>query len=456
VVRDLVGDLNGMPSSQELGSAPMPDSVTTDHQRVEEGSTTALPPKAPNSTASLNEVLRDFAREVVAISVWLYGFLKLFVFDIDRWFVSEYFPSVAWVVDYKFAFLLTCAAFAAIFWKRHFLWSWVAFILFYPVVVLCWRLPVSVIVRRNWTLGLALVALGVSAVRSFRVNFLLFSAFVLGTFICVAAQSSWMLVPGATLVALALLVMYVLSVAVAFKPTLDVFSARTLDRIWSFFKGLSSDGEPPGIPLDEMTDQQRTTWITQLQIMVLYNRGCYFVADKLRELKRSNLNVLVYIFRLLLLFAVTVWTFYLLNLSLFKLNPSSFSVSGHPTGFDFFYYSFNTLFADLVGGIEPITVTTRLVAMSATVFMGLLFAIVVVFVVTSIQKSKDDDKIDAVVTQIRLHAKRMEPYLGERFGLSLTEAITRLQELGAGFVGLIYDMSPPVGAPTSDQDVLDR
>jgi hypothetical protein len=235
----------------------------------------------------------------------------------------------------------------------------------------------------------------------------------------------------------------------AFRPTLDVFSKKTLDTCWEYIQKTYGTNPIANLPVDQMTENQRSTWTTNLQMIILYNRACYFLASKLRDLRRSNLNAVVYILRLLALFFATAWTFFLLNFSLFKADPSSYVTSKGSTGFDFFYYSFNRLFSNSTGGIEPVSMFSQTLAMIGTIFMALIFAVVVVFVVTSLQKSRDDSQMEATVMAINLHAKSIEPYLDEQFGMDVREAVEALHKVRAAFIGAIFFLSPSL-RPSDD------
>jgi hypothetical protein len=175
---------------------------------------------------------------------------------------------------------------------------------------------------------------------------------------------------------------------------------------------------------------------------VLYNRACYFLADKIRDLKRSNLSAVMYIIRLLVLFVMTVWTFFLMNFALLKAAPSEYVLQGRVNGFEMFYYAFNSMFTNAVPQVSPSGAIAKVLAMGATGFLALLFAVVVVFVVTSLQKSRDDSQMDATIKIIREHADAMEPYIDERFGMDITEAIEALQKLRAGMIEWIYYVAP--------------
>lgn len=430
------------PAERKLGTA-LP-AVSTSKDTTSDNTLTKTDSSAPMP------VWQKYLREVIALALWLGVFLKLFVFDVDRWLIQAYFPSAMWILDYRFAFFVAIAALTAIFWRLHLLWRWICYLLFYPFIVLVWHVPAFVIKRQSWTLGIALAALCVSAVRYFRINFLLISGITLGTIVCAFSNRPWLLILGASLLGVSLLVMYFRTVTAAFRPTFDIFSIKALNTLWGFIQKNYGTNQIANIPVENMTEQQRSTWTTNLRMIVVYNRACYFLASKLRDLRRSNLNAVVYIVRMIVLFFATAWTFFLFNFSLFKCDPSSYIITKGSTGFDFFYYSFNRLFSNSTGGIEPVSVISQMLAMIGTVFMGLIFAVVVVFVVTSLQKSRDDSHMEETVLAIKEHANSIEPYLDERFGMTIREAVEELQKMSAAFIGVIYYLSPSLRPPDDD------
>lgn len=388
-------------------------------------------------------------RDIIGISMWVVVFLKLFVFDIDRWIVKEYLPTAAWILDYRFAFFVAILTLIVIFWRMHLWWRWIGYLLFYPFIVPFWRIPAFIIKRRSWTLGVALVALCVSTVRCFRLNCLISSGFILGTIICAFSSMPWLLGVGAAFLIVALVAMYLRTIMAAFRPTLDVFSENAFETIWGYIQKTYGTNQIEKLPVEQMTENQRSTWVTNLQLIIIYNRACYFLAARLRDIRRNNLNAVVYIMRLLALFSATAWTFFLLNYALYKAVPSSYATMKAATGFDFFYYSFNRLFSNSTGGIEPTSVFSQSLAMTGTVFTALIFAVVVVFVATSLQKSRDDSQMETMVETIQIHAKNVEPFIDECFGMTVQEAVEQLHKMRASFIGAIYFFSPSL-RPSDD------
>ena len=381
-------------------------------------------------------------REFLALTLWFGLFFKLFIVDFDRWFINAYMPSLSWVLDFRFGLIVVGIGLVIHFWRHYFLWRWIGYILFYPLIIVFWKIPVLLFKSQNWTLGIAILAVGADFFKSFKVNFLVFVLFTVATIICGFLHIYWLLVVGMILVATGLLIIYWRTLIAAFRPTLDVFSSNTLDSIWKTIQqGFSSD-ETPDIAIEQMTKQQQDAYTTNLQTVVLYNRACYFLAGQIRTLKKSNLNVIVYISRLFIVFFATAWTFFLLNFSLFKIEPSNYVTNDNPSAFTFYFYAFNTLFSNSISDIEPVSVVSQSLSMVAVVFLALFFTVFCVFIVTSILKSRDDSHLDETVTTIQTHAESMEPYLDEHFGMNVTEAVAVLQKTSAAFIGVIYYLSP--------------
>src|SRR5437016_4468338 len=91
--------------------------------------------------------------DIIACMVWSYIFVKLFVFDIDSYFVQRFAPSLAWAIKLKFVFFLLVVAFILALYKRPRIQLTALYILAFPAVVLLWKLPIAACKR--WPVALA-------------------------------------------------------------------------------------------------------------------------------------------------------------------------------------------------------------------------------------------------------------------------------------------------------------
>lgn len=421
------GEPGDIPSNAEL------DMMSHDHQ-----GSAALEGKRP-----YRPPLWYIVREIIAALFWLGSLTKLFVFDWDIWLVSTYLPRLAWITGFRLAIFMGALAILALLWRGHSLWGFVGYVVVYPFVLGLWRLPAQIIKRRSWTLALALVSIGLSLLRSIKSTVIIAAAYVVGGGLCAFAESPSLLIGGVVLLGGALVAAYVRTVYGAFRSPLEGFSFEVLDGLWTHLRKAWDEDWMVEVPLDSMDEGQRGKWASNMQAIIIYNRACYFIAEKLRDLRRSCMNAVIYVVRLTFVFLATAVTTFLMNVALITIDPSHYSLAHpDPNRFDLFYYSFSTLFGSSTGSIEPVSVASRLLHMAATIFSTLIFGVVVVFIVTSVQKSRDEHLIDNMIDSIRQHAERMEARFDERYGMTIPEAVVALERVRADLVTLVYYLSP--------------
>jgi len=127
---------------------------------------------------SLLSRVGSFVTEVVAIVVWLYVLIELFVFDIDQVFRSSLPPSYSWIVDFKFVLIFAAAALIATFARRWRSWSKLTYIALYPLIVVFWRVPFLILRQRSWPLAIAFINAVASFFGSIRYNLLVGAIFL--------------------------------------------------------------------------------------------------------------------------------------------------------------------------------------------------------------------------------------------------------------------------------------
>ena len=136
--------------------------------------TQAVPPAVK---PSLLRRAGSFVTEVVAIVVWLYVLIELFVFDIDQVFRSSLPPSYSWIIDFKFVLIFAAAALIATFARRWRSWSKLTYIALYPLIVVFWRVPFLILRQRSWPLAIAFINAVASFFGSIRYNLLVGAIF---------------------------------------------------------------------------------------------------------------------------------------------------------------------------------------------------------------------------------------------------------------------------------------
>ena len=81
---------------------------------------------------------------------------------------------------------------------------------------------------------------------------------------------------------------------------------------------------------------------------------------------------------------------------------------------------------------------------------GLILFVIVVFFLTGVQAARNADQMDAMIDKIRDHARTSEAFISDQFGLTLGKAIDELVRLRANLIGLIFQLSPDLKPPDSE------
>jgi hypothetical protein len=233
--------------------------------------------------------------------------------------------------------------------------------------------------QQSWVLAFAFVNSVVSFFQSFKINFVTASTLLIAFLLAARFSTPLLLWVSVALMLGALIVLYVRRFIVVFQPSI-VFQAYLsifpgLRKIMPDSCGLGADLRH--VPRDTLDSKQLEKWTTQLQLAVLYNRACLFIAKKLQDYQSSKLNFLAYVFSLIALTIITILVFGGVNLALFKIEPAMFSRVDDPTVFAFIYYSFNNLFRTSANVISPTLPLSQFVYMLEVFFEFLLGALLV-------------------------------------------------------------------------------
>lgn len=395
------------------------------------------------------------ARHTLGLLFWTYVLLKLFVVDIDVLLVSRFFPQAGWLVEYRSVIILGLAAGLAIVAWNPKLLGWVLYVLFYPFILGIWHVPAWLFRHRAWVLSVALVAVTISALRSMRFALIVTGAFAVGALCIAVASLDWLLVSGCLMLACCLVSLYARTISSAFRSPLDVFSSQSLDKIWSMVsKGFRPNEELRGLDTSAMTEQQLNLWISNLQISILYGRACYFVADKLHTLRQGRITVAIAAVKVAALFFATIVVFAFMSRGLYRLDHSQYGTLAAVQAFDFLWYSIQATFHNSVQELVPVGLFARSLLILQEVTSGLILFVIVVFVLTEAQVARNADQMDAMVDKIRDHARASEVFVSDQFGLTLGKAIDELVRLRANLIGLIFQLSPDLKPPDSEDREL--
>jgi hypothetical protein len=395
---------------------------------------------APTPTAAKR--FAGIMGHALAITLWTYAFVKLLAFDIDQFVADRFFPNYAWLLDYKFLFVIGAIAAIWLLTKPNTILLWLAFIVLYPVLLALWYLPKFLLKRRSWILTFATINAVLSFSTSLRFNFITFSVFLISFVVAVKSSDVQLLWPAMTLMFLILGLLYIHRFSMIFRPSSVFLSYRTIFAgVNTFFKkNFVRNEDTKQLSYEQLPVPQQQVWLTNLQMFVLFNRACLFTSKKLRDFQSSQLNLISYVLSLLMILILTAIGFAAINCALYKIDPKSFSVIGRPTFFIFFYYSFKTF---LFGGIREVTALTPISESIAMVeyFLAILLTLILVSLFIFVRGDRFTSELNGVIENIEREGAGMEDFIQNEYLLNVDGAIARLRELNAGLVDLVYQIS---------------
>lgn len=400
-------------------------------------------PQQPKRDKGAVSYLAKIVREIIVAVFWLYVLVKLFIFDIDVFLVNKFLPEYTWFLNLKFFILIGVVAILWLITKNKYILSWSLYTLFYPIIVVLWKVPFFVFKQWSWVFAFAFINAVISFFKSIKYNFITSAIFLVSLSIIFSFSHEKLLwLATATLLVL-LLITYVHRFILVFKPS-SIFQVHIKIFLGIRKHGMSSfvlDENIKNLPVKSLDQKQIEKWTTNLQTSVLFNRICLFAAKKLRDYQSSGLNVVSYVLTILLLIALTIFSFSAINYGLYKIDNNIFGFSTVPTFFTFFYYSFNNLLFNSIKEIVPIMPISQTVSMIES-FFALFLVVIFVSLLLSVRSQRHSEELNEVIKRIEGEGKSMEQFIVDEYKLdNIQAAISELERLKAGLVNFIYQLS---------------
>jgi hypothetical protein len=396
------------------------------------------------SSQSLDSMskMKPIFQELFAIFLWTYLCVKVFIFDFDVYFVESYLPIISWVVKYKFIVFLTLIS---VFWltvgDKKFLKA-VGFVLIYPLFLLLWRIPK--LLWGNWFAMLATIGFGVTFLKSFKENLIKFTIVSMATTLIISVSNFYILLLASLILFMLLAWHYFRQFYFSFIPSQALFlpkqtAVQLLEKAKS---NLRLTDELKTTAIEAYSKEQKDKRNLTLQTVLVLNRSARFFASKLKELQESRLVILFFLFALLFSFVFAVFSFALLNLALFKIDPFAFSTqNGH--GFWFFlYYSLNTILTNGVVDFYPLSPSARLLNI-LEVSMGVFLIVILFFVYVNVKSDKTKSEVDDLVATMEKQGDELELVVAEDYSMDIETAVSEIEKLPGSLLKVFTFLTSP-------------
>jgi hypothetical protein len=384
-------------------------------------------------------------REFVALFVWAYAIVKVFIFDVDLYVVRDFLANWEWVLRYR---LFVLVGLVAVVWlitgRKRWVPLWGLYILFYPLILLCWRLPVLVFKAKSWNLALAVFDSTVSFIKSFKYNFISGALFLVAAVVVLVSRNRWLLLPSVLGVAVILVLAYIV-VFFRISRASSVFQilSRLLTRAGRRtprFLGVdfSVDKSIRDLPVAQLDSSQLALWTGALERSVLFNRFCLYAARKLRDFESSAFIYVSPVSAILGLVILTVVSFALMNYGVFKVSNRLFEYAALPSIFTFVYYSFYKLVFGSVKEVSPVMLLSQVLAMIES-FFGLVLTVILGTLLFTVRSKRRTDELSKAIRNFEERGDEMEGFIRDEFKVrDIVEATAELEKNKASMIRIIY------------------
>ena len=390
------------------------------------------------------------ALDVVSTLVWTYGLLKVFIIDVDR-------EILGWIAEFRFfAFLALAAALVVVFRKPWRIVAAVAYIALFPLVVVCWKVPAALYRSKSWVATFAVLNVVSVVVADIRYTVLFITAAAFATLGVVAARADAIIASGAGVVALLLVLSVGRAVRKAVSPSQFLaLHQRAIRRTVAspITRHMTSpDEDLRHTELEKFTPQQQNLFVQSLSQGVIVHRALYFWAHKIDQYRQSPASLFFSVLSVLWLLIQTAVAFTLINDALFKIDPESFSYVSPPSFAVLLRYSVSSMYAGEIDALKALSDLANVVAIAATVVGAVVVLSLFVSVILSFQQTRDDRTMRSIIEELKREGTQINKRLKADWEVSADEAIDRLNQLGAGLLGVITFLSSRIPPGFDDED----
>jgi hypothetical protein len=384
--------------------------------------------------------------DLFASVFWIYAFLQIFVFDVDRALLGLISPGAESLGNYRVLIFLALLAGAALVGKRLKPQATILYVLAFPLVVLLWKIPKTLIKTRSWVAFFAVANVVVDVFGSFRYVAVATAAWVFAAVFILATDWDALLIVSMLALMSDLVVSFWRTIRFSIRPARFLsFQATTIERVVEsdrMERIVALSEELQSEDIEVFNAQQQQTFTSTLANAVLTHRVLGFWAYQLDQYRRSTFSVLFNFASYLGLFLQTLATFSLINYALYKADENSaFTYAAAPSLIDFGRYVLASFGGGEIAAVQSHSDLAGLISIISTL-IGLVFLLGLgLTIFFSIRQGRQDEAAKETIDRIHRQGDLLEGKLRGEYGVSIEEAVERLEELQYALVGLITYLS---------------
>jgi hypothetical protein len=418
---------------------------------VAEESTTPSPPPEPaaNGTekrkrgASRRRLKRRrVVRSLDAIGslVWLAAVVKLFIGDLDRTLVSSFAPQLAWILDMRWLAVLVVVALLLILFKARTLGVAVAYVAFFPLVCLFWKIPKLLVKRRSKLLLSTMAGLVTGFVSRARFFVIALAIACLSGTLIISGESPAIIVVGMVAMLVTLLWwLTVTSIDLLHSSAFIRAQEKAIQWIFQFHlvETLVTPEQPDRLELKKWTFEDARKFRDTAGNAIIARRALLFWAGAVDQYRRGRAALLLNGALVLFLLVLVVIAFAFINYGVWSIDPGQFNAATTPDVWTFIYYS---TVAITFGEISALSPESGL-AVAAKLANGIVGGVGVLSIIGSnligYRTARAESTSGGAATTLRAKATELEELSTLQFQMSLDDLQARLRAAGWTLFGIV-------------------
>lgn len=397
---------------------------------------------------SIFSFIHKFLREILAITLWTYVFIKTFTYNVDIYIANLRVPEFQWILEHRLVSIaIVIALYSSAFGVVRTICS-ITFLISYPFAVIPWRIIlITLSISRfifnkiNAVQAFSIVNTTFILFRDLKYNFTMTVLYLVMFATPIKTSNKLLLCVAVIALSIMLMISYARRVSLVFQPT-SLFNAckKFLTGVGAA-NSLKPDDTILGISINLLNEKQASQRKNSLGLSVMYNKVCLSLAKNLRSYQDSWIPVISGVVSIIWLLILTIVTFAIINLSIYKISAKLFSFSEAPSLFTFFYYSFKEFVFNTIPQLTPTSHVSQSFEMAEN-FSALFLSIIFVFLALTVKNERYSREVDSTISTLEEKGRAMEILIKERYNIqNVDEAVTELKRLEYGAIPVIIFLS---------------
>ena len=376
--------------------------------------------------------------DVFASVVWSFIVVNLFIGDFDRVMLAAIAPQAVWVLDFRWLLVLVLAALLLLLFNSRRLGLSLAYVIGFPLVLLCWKLPKFLIKKRSSLLVVGLAGIFTSIGSRARPFVIALASACLSGFMISSSEIPWV-VAGTIGMSLTLIWWLAITAFDLLRSTAFIRAQKKLID-WALQRRIIDKIPTPTLPnritIQSWTVEDAKKFRDSAGYSVLLTHLLQFWAECLDQYRKGPSVVVLNMMAAVSLTLQVILAFTFINLGVHTLVPTQFSIAGNPSWWTFVYYSSVGTYFGEIGALAPVGVFAIVSKLANGIFGVVVVGTVIVSISLNYRSVRTEAEGEGVIRTLTGKAAEIREVSSQQHQMSFRDLENRLLATGWGLLGV--------------------